>query len=73
MIKELNSTQRNELIEQYVELVVDNMDIKTMTQVISDLLTDLYNDYTLDELEYQINEHDEGLYDELVDNIMEAN
>tara|TARA_Y100001970_G_scaffold77269_1_gene98196 strand:- start:3588 stop:3842 length:255 start_codon:yes stop_codon:yes gene_type:complete len=68
-MKDLTSLQKDELIEQYVELVVDNMDIKTMMQFITDDLTDLYNDYTDDELKDQIEmTHGEELYEELLDN-----
>jgi len=70
MTKELNLTQKDELIEQYVELVVDNMDVKSMMQFITDTLKDEYNDYSDDELKCQIEcSHDEELYDELVDNV----
>jgi len=70
MTKELNLTQKDELIEQYVEIVVDNMDVKSMMQFITDILKDEYNDYSDDELKCQIEcSHDEDLYDELVDNV----
>ena len=70
MTKELNLTQKDELIEQYVEIVVDNMDTKTMMQFITDMLKDEYNDYSDEELKCQIEcTHDEELYDELVDNV----
>ena len=70
MIKELNLTQKDKLIEQYVELVVDNMDVKSMMQFITATLKDEYNDYSDDELKCQIEcSHDEELYDELVDNV----
>ena len=70
MTKELNLTQKDELIEQYVEVVVDNMDVKSMMQFITDTLKDEYNDYSDDELKCQIEcSHDEELYDELVDNV----
>ena len=70
MAKELTDAQKDELIEQYVELVVDNMDVKTMMQLITDMLTDEYNDYSDDELKCQIEAtHDEDLYKELVENI----
>ena len=69
-MKDLTSAQRDELIEQYVELVVDNMDTKTLVQFVTDDLTDLYNDYSDEELKCQIEcTHDEDLYDELVDNV----
>ena len=69
-MKDLTSAQRDELIEQYVELVVHNMDTKTLVQFVTDDLTDLYNDYSDEELKCQIEcTHDEELYDELVDNV----
>ena len=68
--KELNSRQRDELIEQYVELVVDNMDTKSLVQFVSEELTDYYDKLTDNELKEQIiNTHEEELYDELVDNV----
>ena len=68
--KELNPKQRDELIEQYVELVVDNMDVKSMMQFITEELEIRYrNDYTDDELREEINNFDEQLYDELIDNV----
>ena len=62
---DLTDKQRDGLIEQYVELVIDNMDIKTMTQVITEQLTDTYQDYSIEELQTQIEvTHDEELYKE---------
>ena len=67
---DLTDKQRDGLIEQYVELVIDNMDIKTMTQVITEQLTDTYQNYSIEELQTQIEvTHDEELYKELVDNV----
>jgi len=67
---DLTDKQRDEVIEQYVELIVDNMDIKTMMQSITDLLTETYQDYSIEELQTQIEEtHDKELYQELVDNV----
>ena len=69
-MKDLTNAQKDELIEQYVELVVDNMDVKSMMQFITDTLKDVYNDYSDEELKCQIEcTHDEELYDELVDNV----
>ena len=66
----LTDAQRDELIEQYVELVVDNMDTKTMMEWITDQLSyNLRNDYTDEELKEEVNNFDEELYDELVDNV----
>ena len=53
----------------YIDIVIDNMDTKCMIQFITDDLTDLYNDYTDDELKDQIEmTHGEELYEELLDN-----
>jgi len=69
-MKELNLTQKDELIEQYVEIVVDNMDTKTLAQFVTDILKEEYNDYSDEELKCQIEcTHDEELYEELVDNV----
>ena len=69
MTKELNSVQKNELIEQYVELVVDNMDTKTMMQYITDDLRCHFESVSLNELKDEVDNFDEELYDELVDNV----
>ena len=55
--------------EDYVELVVDNMDIKTMIQYITDDLRCHYESVSLHELKDEIDNFDEELYDELVDNV----
>ena len=69
-MKDLTNAQKDKLIEQYVEIVVDNMDVKSMMQFITDTLKDEYNDYSDEELKCQIEcTHDEELYDELVDNV----
>ena len=62
MAKELTNSQRDELIEQYVELVVDNMDTKSLVQFVSEELTDYYDKLTDNELKEQIiNTHEEEL------------
>lgn len=67
---DLTDKQKDEVIEQYVELVVDNMDIKTMMQAITERLTEVYQDYSREELQTQIETtHDKELYKELVDNV----
>ena len=70
MTKKLNSTQREDLIEQFVEIVVDGMDMKTLIQYVTDDLIHFYENKCDDvELKEFIDNHDEGLYDELVDNV----
>ena len=66
---ELTDAQRDELTEQYVELVVDGMDTKTLVAYAIDQLTSYYNEGSIDDLKEDINNYDEDLYEELVENI----
>ena len=70
MTKELTSLQHNQLVEQYVELVVDNMDTKTMMQYITDDLRCHFESVSLHELKDEVDNFDEDLFDELVDNVI---
>ena len=66
----LTSNQREDLIEQFVEIVVDGMDMKTLIQYVSDDLIHFYENKCNDvELKEFIDNHDDELYDELVDNV----
>ena len=69
--KELNHVQRDELIEQFVELQVDNMDTQTLVEFVTDMLVNDYSNFNDDELKERINCYDDndGLYEELVDNV----
>ena len=67
--KELTSLQKNELIEQYVELVVDNMDTKDLVRYAIDGITEYIVTLTDSELKEEVGNFDEELYDELVDNV----
>ena len=67
--KELTSAQRDELIEQFVELVVDNMDTKTLVQYVTDDLTDCYDKCSDNELKEFVDNYDEDLFEELIDNV----
>ena len=66
----LTSTQKEELIEQYVELIVDGMDTKDLVRYVSQDITDFLEKLTDNELKEEISlTMDEEIYDELVDNI----
>ena len=71
MTKQLNHVQRDELIEQFVEIQVDNMDTQTLVEFVTDMLVNDYSNFNDDELKERINCYDDndGLYEELVDNI----
>ena len=68
-MKNITNAQRDELIEQYVELVVDNMDTKTMAEWITDILVNAYDKLTDSEIKERVDFYDEELFDELVDNV----
>ena len=63
--------QKKELIEQYAELLVDNMDTKTLAQYVYDDLVFTYGEFTSTELKENINDYDPELFDELLDNVTE--
>ena len=66
----LTSAQRDELIEQFVELVTDNMDTKDLVRYVSDSMTEYFDKLSDIELKEDIdNYNDDGLYEELVNNI----
>ena len=59
---------KDEVIEQFVELIVDGMDTKDLVRYVSEQLTEYYEDCSDDELKEFVDNYDEDLYDELVDN-----
>ena len=65
----LNNDQQDKLVEQFVELQVDNMDTKTMMEWITDELIFQYGKLTKEELKERVDTFNDGLFDELVDNV----
>jgi len=61
--------QKRQLIEQYAELLVDNMDTKTLAQYVYEDLVYTYEQSSSQELKEQIEEYDPELFDELLDNV----
>ena len=69
-MKQLNSTQRDELIEQFVEIQIDNMDHQCLYELASEYLLNSYDRLTDSEIKERIESlYDAELYEELVDNI----
>ena len=70
-IRTLTSDQRNELISQFVEIQVDNMDTQTLVEFVTDLLIDDYSQFDDNELEERITcfHDDDELLNELVENV----
>ena len=69
---QLNSSQKDKLIEQFVELQVDNMDTQTLVEFVTDILIDDYSKLTDSELKERVDifQDDEQLYNELVENVL---
>ena len=66
---ELTSLQRNEIAEQFAEIVVDGMDRKDLINYVYSNMMEHFVSLTAIELEEEVYNHDEELYDELVDNV----
>ena len=69
-MKQLNSKQRDELIEQFVEIQVDNMDHQCLYELATEYITNSFDRLTDSEIKERIESlYDEELYEELVDNV----
>ena len=67
----LNNDQQDKLVEQFVEIQVDNMDTQSLVDWVTDELINQYGKLTKEELKERVNCYDDndGLYEELVDNV----
>ena len=65
----LNNDQQDKLVEQFVELQVDSMDMESLIEWVTDELILKYEKLTKEELKERVDTFDEGLFDELVDNV----
>ena len=69
-MKNLTNAQRDELIEQFVEIQLDNMDTQSLYELASEYVTQSFDRLTDNEIKERIESlYDEELYDELVDNV----
>ena len=69
-MKKLTSAQRDELIEQFVEIQLDNMDTQSLYELASEYVTQSFDRLTDSEIKERVESlYDEELYDELVDNV----
>ena len=69
MIKELTSAQRDELIEQFVEIQVDSMDHQSLYELATEYITNSFDRLTDSEIKERVDCYHDELYEELVDNI----
>ena len=69
-MKNLTSAQRDELIEQFVEIQVDSMDHQSLYELATEYVTNSFDRLTDSEIKERIESlYDAELYDELVDNV----
>ncbi len=71
-INQLTSDQQNDIIEQYVELIVDNMSEKDLVSYAQEQLTNYFSKLSPNEIKEDIDCYSDELYDEFVDNILQA-
>ena len=68
-MKNLTSAQRDQLIEQYTEMIVDNMDMDSLIQYAQEQMANHLDNLSDIEIKEDIDRYDEELYEELVDNV----
>ena len=70
-MKKLTSAQRDDLIEQFVEIQIDSMDHQSIYELATEYVTNSFDRLTDSEIKERIESlYDEELYDELVDNVI---
>ena len=65
----LTNDQFDELVQQFAEIQVDSMDLQSLVEWVTDELIYDYGKLTNNELKERVDCYDEGLFDELVDNV----
>ena len=66
----LTTAQRDALIEQFVEIQIDSLDMQCLIELASEYMIDSFDRLTDSEIKERIESlYDEELYDELVDNV----
>lgn len=53
----INLDIKENLIEAYIDVLLDNMDTDTMRQYISESLFDNFNEYSMEQLKNEVNEY----------------
>jgi len=66
---QLNNDQLSRIKRDFAELVVDNMDTKSLVQFVYDNLLLDYKQYNQHEMREAVDNYDDELFDELVDNV----
>ena len=65
----LTDQQREELINNYCELIVDGMDYKTLEVYAKEQMSNYMDSLSLSDIKEDIDNYNPELFDELVDNV----
>ena len=65
----LTTDQKREVASQFVDIIVDGMDIKSLVAYVTDHMNEYYESCSTDEIQEEIDNYDPELYEELVDNV----
>ena len=65
----LTDEQREELINNYCELIVDGMDYKTLEVYAKEQMSNYMDSLSLSDIKEDIDNYDSEFFDELVDNV----
>ena len=65
---DITPEQRRVVTEQFVEIIVDGMDTKSLVAFAMDKITEYYETCSNRELKEEVDNYDEDLFEELVDN-----
>ena len=65
----LTDEQREELINNYCELIVDGMDYKTLEVYAKEQMGNYMDSLSYKELKEEVDNYDSDLFDELIDNV----
>jgi len=70
-MRKLSDRQKAEIIKNYVETVVNNMDTDELVDYATEDLTDYYDKCSEAELKEFVDNYDDELYDQLLNNTLE--
>ena len=65
----LNVSQWEQLKEQYCEIVVDSMDMKSLVIYAQEQMGNYMDSLSYKELKEEVDNYDSDLFDELIDNV----
>ena len=65
----MNVSQWEQLKEQYCEIVVDSMDMKSLIIYAQEQMVNYMDSLSYKELKEEVDNYDSDLFDELVDNV----